>query len=272
EGLDQGPDRDVRPLRHPAGRLDHALHEAAPGRVEDGRVVLVASVVEAHDDPGTVGVHAPAIVTSPSRGCRWPAAERLLALGTSRIRGARPAATEPARPPAAEEDAGAKYAPLPKGERKGIGLCLSGGGFRATLFHLGVLRRLNEMRVLSRSDFRTVASVSGGSIMAAQLATALTRIGVGPGREIPRAVWEAEVQAPLRAFTKRDARTGPFLAAFVPWKAWRAGATVEALAARYERDLTHLRLAALPARPEFLFLATDMAYGVSWVFSRGWMG
>ena len=25
-------------------------------------------------------------------------------------------------------------------------------------------------------------------------------------------------------------------------------------------------------QPEFLFLATDMAYGVSWVFSRGWMG
>ena len=34
-----------------------------------------------------------------------------------------------------------------------VGLCLalSGGGFRATLFHLGVLRRLNELGLISRT-------------------------------------------------------------------------------------------------------------------------
>ena len=70
--------------------------------------------------------------------------------------------------------------------RHGIGLCLSGGGFRATLFHLGALRRMNELGILSRDDFRTVASVSGGSIAAAALATAYTRLprrGKGP---VPR--------------------------------------------------------------------------------------
>ena len=40
---------------------------------------------------------------------------------------------------------------------------LSGGGFRATLFHLGALRRLNELRVLEVID--TFSSVSGGSII-----------------------------------------------------------------------------------------------------------
>jgi NTE family protein len=34
--------------------------------------------------------------------------------------------------------------------RQGLALCLSGGGFRAVLFHLGALRRLNELGILSR--------------------------------------------------------------------------------------------------------------------------
>ncbi len=161
---------------------------------------------------------------------------------------------------------------VPRGGRTGIGLCLSGGGFRATLFHLGALRRMNELGILSRHDFRTVASVSGGSIAAAGLATAYTRLSpraVGP---TPPDAWEREVAGPLRAFTRRDVRTGPFLKRLIPWNLWRAETTVEALAARYEKELTALRLAALPERPEFLFLATDMAYGVSWAFTREWMG
>jgi predicted acylesterase/phospholipase RssA len=56
----------------------------------------------------------------------------------------------------------------PKSDRKGIALCLSGGGFRASLFHLGSLRRLNEVGLLSQIN--TVTSVSGGSITNALLA------------------------------------------------------------------------------------------------------
>lgn len=32
-----------------------------------------------------------------------------------------------------------------------LALCLSGGGFRAALFHVGALRRLNELGILSKS-------------------------------------------------------------------------------------------------------------------------
>jgi len=42
---------------------------------------------------------------------------------------------------------------------EGIGLCLSGGGFRAMLFHLGSLIRLNELGLLTRLE--RIASVSG---------------------------------------------------------------------------------------------------------------
>jgi len=46
-----------------------------------------------------------------------------------------------------------------------IGLALSGGGFRATVFHLGVLARLAEQRCLE--DVELVSTVSGGSLAAA---------------------------------------------------------------------------------------------------------
>src|SRR5713226_2932765 len=49
----------------------------------------------------------------------------------------------------------------------GIGLCLSGGGYRAMLFHLGALWRLNQFGLL-RGLVR-ISSVSGGSITAGML-------------------------------------------------------------------------------------------------------
>jgi len=46
-----------------------------------------------------------------------------------------------------------------------IGLALSGGGFRAAIFHLGVIRRLEELGIMK--DVDVISSVSGGSIIAA---------------------------------------------------------------------------------------------------------
>ena len=46
-----------------------------------------------------------------------------------------------------------------------VGLALSGGGFRASFFHLGVLARLAEMDVLRAVE--TLSTVSGGSIVGA---------------------------------------------------------------------------------------------------------
>src|SRR5947209_6115582 len=49
----------------------------------------------------------------------------------------------------------------------GIALCLSGGGYRAMVFHIGVLWRLNELGYLKR--LARISSVSGGSITAGML-------------------------------------------------------------------------------------------------------
>lgn len=45
-----------------------------------------------------------------------------------------------------------------------VGLALSGGGFRASLFHIGVLHRLAELDILRH--VQVISSVSGGSIIA----------------------------------------------------------------------------------------------------------
>src|SRR4051812_25529590 len=46
-------------------------------------------------------------------------------------------------------------------------LCLSGGGFRATFFHLGVVQYLSQRGLLGQ--VRSIVSISGGSILAAHL-------------------------------------------------------------------------------------------------------
>lgn len=153
-------------------------------------------------------------------------------------------------------------------ERRGIGLCLSGGGFRAALFHLGALRRLNELGLLPQ--LRTISSVSGGSIAAAQLATALARLDVPASGPITD--WDSLVAGPLRAFTARDRRTGPILRRFLPWNWCRRSTGVKGLAQEYRSSLTDLPLSEMPASPNFVLCATDMAFGVDWTFERARMG
>jgi len=55
-----------------------------------------------------------------------------------------------------------------KGEEKRLGLALSGGGFRAAAFHLGVFKKLHELGLLWKVDLLTC--VSGGSIAGGFLA------------------------------------------------------------------------------------------------------
>src|SRR6187200_2525173 len=95
--------------------------------------------------------------------------------------------------------AAATYLPEAPPRRRGIALCLSGGGYRAALFHLGALRRLNEVGLLSRVD--TITSVSGGSIVAAHLADRV-RAWPAEGDIVPD--WEERVAQPFRAFVRRN--------------------------------------------------------------------
>src|SRR3954469_3789385 len=60
-----------------------------------------------------------------------------------------------------------------------IGLALSGGGFRASLYHLGLVRFLRDAGILPRISH--ITSVSGGSVFAAHLALNWDRYSGSPG-------------------------------------------------------------------------------------------
>jgi predicted acylesterase/phospholipase RssA len=83
-----------------------------------------------------------------------------------------------------------------------IALCLSGGGLRATLFHLGLIKALrthvrNGRRALD--DVREIYSVSGGSILAAHLVRNWEHYA-GSDDQF------AEMEKKILAFARRDVR------------------------------------------------------------------
>jgi NTE family protein len=144
-----------------------------------------------------------------------------------------------------------------------IGLALSGGGLRATLFHLGSLMRLRELGWLARID--RVSCVSGGSIMAAILARAWARLAADGFSE---AAFEELVTRPTLRFAGRHLDVFVIAAGLVP-----GVNPADILARWFDRDLTGgMRLAELPRRPRFVFNAAHLASGMAWRFSRPYMG
>ena len=153
--------------------------------------------------------------------------------------------------------------PSSRHQRRGIGICLSGGGYRAALFHAGALRRLAELGVLSNPKLRTISSVSGGSIAAAFLASAFS----WPLRGEPsKAEWNCRFARPLHALTRQNIRTGAFVRGLFP-----RVSSVRELAKRYEQAMdVSSPLSGLPNL--FVICATDLAFGVNWEFRANEMG
>jgi NTE family protein len=145
----------------------------------------------------------------------------------------------------------------------GVALCLSGGGYRAMLFHVGALWRLNELGWLPKLD--RVSSVSGGSITAGVLAHRWSRLGFDAGG-VAEAFQPAFV-APIRALAAKtiDVPAG-LKGIFLP------GSVADRVAGRYDAELFRgATLQSLPDRPRFVFNATNLQSGVLWRFSKPYM-
>jgi NTE family protein len=144
----------------------------------------------------------------------------------------------------------------------GIGLCLSGGGYRAMLFHAGSLWRLNEAGYLAKLN--RVSSVSGGSITAAQLAVAWPDLNFAGG---VAAAYVERVVAPLRRLAGETIDfTGIARGILTP------GSIGEKVAAAYKKHLFGDRtLQALPKEPRFVINATNLQSAVLWRFSKPYM-
>lgn len=159
-------------------------------------------------------------------------------------------------------------------DARGWCLCLSGGGFRATLFHLGVVQRLNELGVLAKLS--TITSVSGGSILNRVLATRWARLRLGPDGVFTN--FDEEVARPVRTFCSIDLRTPILLGTRLNPANWGAlvrdwfSVSANFLAEGYER-LYQSRLSDLPAPgpavPRFVFCATNVRTGACWHFHGG---
>jgi predicted acylesterase/phospholipase RssA len=88
------------------------------------------------------------------------------------------------------------------GYRGRVGLALSGGGFRASLFHLGVLARLAEVDALRGVE--VLSTVSGGSIVGAHYYLLLRRLlSTRTDADITREDYIAIVRTLCRQFQKR---------------------------------------------------------------------
>lgn len=150
-----------------------------------------------------------------------------------------------------------------KENRRGIALCLSGGGFRAALYHLGALRCLNELGVLQRLE--CIASVSGGSILSAFLATRLSWPLPAP---LTHDEWEERIAIPVRDFVSRDRRTLPLVRGLVD----RRKTAVQYFAQVLQTAIGDVPLSSLPDGPHFVFCASNLTLGGLWRFERDQVG
>lgn len=146
-----------------------------------------------------------------------------------------------------------------------LGLALSGGGFRAAAFHLGVLKRLEELRILPR--LKVLSCVSGGSITGSLYALRCAERNPGTPGTFPVDALIAELYPALtenlraRALFGNPLRGLQALGSVVSRKISRIGLMV----AELDRQLyKNVALNRLP--PWIVINATNLRTGKAWKF------
>ncbi len=139
-----------------------------------------------------------------------------------------------------------------------VGFCLSGGGYRAMLFHAGAIFRMNELGLLRKLD--RVSSVSGGSMAAAALAVAYPKFQYDDKDRVTNLAetfLSPILEQASDAIDVNSAFSGlnPFASA--------AGAAARS----YNTHLTKgALLGDLPTKPVFVFNATSLMTGATMRF------
>jgi NTE family protein len=162
--------------------------------------------------------------------------------------------------------------------RIGTALALSGGGFRATLFHLGALWRLNEVGCLKQLN--RITSVSGGSIVNAVLATRWRDLQFDESGIAQN--FDKIIAHPVRQFCKKRIDAAISILGLLTWPTVvlaPLGCNIlpgNILAWVYDRILFRgVQLKDLPTDsegPRFIFYATSYQTGVGVRFSRPYVG
>lgn len=144
---------------------------------------------------------------------------------------------------------------------KGIALCLSGGGYRAMLFHVGAMWRLNQFGYLPK--LARISSVSGGSIAAATLGLKWPRLAFDANGVA--GAFQDEVVGPIRALASTTVDAPAVIGGLL-----LPGSISSRIVAAYRRHLFgSATLQDLPADPpRFVINATNVQTGVLFRFSR----
>ena len=149
------------------------------------------------------------------------------------------------------------------GPEKGVALCLSGGGYRAMVFHVGVLRRLNDGGYLPILD--RISSVSGGSITAGVLGMNWARLSFS--QQGIATNFEDLVVKPVRKLAAHTIDVGSVLGGI-----FGMGAIADKIADEYRKFLFGRgTLQDLPDRPRFVMNATNVQSKSLWRFSKPYM-
>jgi len=155
-----------------------------------------------------------------------------------------------------------------RGPRPGIGLCLSGGGYRAMVFHLGALWRLNEVGMLK--TIARISSVSGGSITAGMLGLQWKKLNFNAQGTASNLI--DLVINPVLALANHTLDVISIAEGIVnPFKS-----IADEIADAYRNHLYgHATLQELPSDnegPRFVINATNVQSKVLWRFSKPYMG
>jgi len=145
----------------------------------------------------------------------------------------------------------------------GIALCLSGGGYRAMVFHAGCLWRLNELGLLGA--LQRISSVSGGSITSGVLGMHWNALNIVAGS--PSASFVPLVIGDIRKMASITIDAGAiFGGIFLP------GSISDHVSDRYQDILFGSKtLQDLPDNPRFVINATNVQSGVLMRFSKPYM-
>jgi NTE family protein len=149
------------------------------------------------------------------------------------------------------------------GPQPGLALCLSGGGYRAMLFHLGGVWRLFEAGLLGK--LARISSVSGGSITAGVLGLGWSQLLLNKPPD--RARFEEQVVRPIRALAGVTIDASAIIGGLL-----LPGTINEKVQAAYRKHLYGDKtLQDLPDKPRFVINATNVQSGVLWRFSKPYM-
>lgn len=152
-----------------------------------------------------------------------------------------------------------------KNNNKEFALALSGGGYRATLFTLGSLWRLNEFGLLARLN--RITSVSGSSIISAFLAMKWKELEVNEDTHVA-ANFRTVIASPIQEFCSKDLDIMAGICGILSPYRSIGDKIAEAYAKRLFGSATLQDIPTWRACPEFIFYATSLQTGASVRISR----